>query len=381
MEQNRNRAGYDRIVILLSTLLLISASASWVKAKSIPRVKIRGRIIDAASKTPLHFVNVFLDNTSLGAATYEEGYYTIDFVPVGRYRLIVRMMGYESQSREIVLKEEEGPVQNFQLIPIAIEAPTLQVRASVPRQWKRNLKRFQEEFLGKSENALSCRILNPEYLEFEVNDAGALTAAASELLIIENRALGYRIHYHLRQFRLRENGMIEYEGEKQYESLTPKNERVARNWEENRRQTYLGSMRHFFTALFHQELQKEGFIIFKVYNLNRSDESENLKSTFTGRIVQPSETWYQKKLLFDHYLRIYYTGERMGHDTNFEISRKSVTGGRMGEGYQTSWIKMNRSTPVRFNAQGHFLERYALIEYGHWAELRVGDELPLNYEP
>ena len=56
--------------------------------------KISGKVIDAETKEPLPGVNVFIENTTMGAATDVQGHYVILNVPPGRYILMARMMGY-----------------------------------------------------------------------------------------------------------------------------------------------------------------------------------------------------------------------------------------------------------------------------------------------
>ena len=67
-------------------------------AQPTPIVKIKGRVIDASTEAPLHFANVFLSNTSKGAATDEDGLYSIVNVPMGTYELVVSMMGYQLET-------------------------------------------------------------------------------------------------------------------------------------------------------------------------------------------------------------------------------------------------------------------------------------------
>jgi outer membrane cobalamin receptor len=56
---------------------------------------IEGRVVDASS-TPLPGANVGVDGTTLGAATDDEGRFTITSVPVGRQVLRVSLVGYET---------------------------------------------------------------------------------------------------------------------------------------------------------------------------------------------------------------------------------------------------------------------------------------------
>lgn len=77
---------------------------------------------------------------------------------------------------------------------------------------------FLKEFLGTSEYAKDCKILNPEALNIEYDQsANKITASSSDFLLIENDALGYNIKYKLDKFVWSSNNdqsdkSIHYEG-------------------------------------------------------------------------------------------------------------------------------------------------------------------------
>lgn len=55
----------------------------------------------------LEMVNVGLVGTTLGASTNAKGYYQINNVPLGEYQLTVSMLGYETQTKRVVLTESK----------------------------------------------------------------------------------------------------------------------------------------------------------------------------------------------------------------------------------------------------------------------------------
>ncbi len=55
----------------------------------------------------LEMANVGLVGTTLGASTNAKGYYQINNVPVGEYQLSVSILGYETQTRKVVLTESK----------------------------------------------------------------------------------------------------------------------------------------------------------------------------------------------------------------------------------------------------------------------------------
>ena len=102
-------------------------------------------------------------------------------------------------------------VFDFKLEVELFEVDEIEIVEDTPRRWRRQLKQFEKAFLGTSENARACTLLNPEYLSFTSEKRGQLEASASAPLIIENRALGYRIEYLLDAFS-QTRSQVEFQG-------------------------------------------------------------------------------------------------------------------------------------------------------------------------
>ncbi len=65
---------------------------------------------------PVFGATVFLEGTTLGAQTDEDGSYRLAEVPPGTYNLVCSLLGYETQTRyNVLLKSRGNPAYNFQL--------------------------------------------------------------------------------------------------------------------------------------------------------------------------------------------------------------------------------------------------------------------------
>ncbi|MFO7523946.1 MAG: carboxypeptidase-like regulatory domain-containing protein, partial [Ignavibacteriaceae bacterium] len=71
------------LTILLSTQLFPQSSGS-----------INGKIVDATTGEELIGANIYLEGTSLGAASDLNGQYLMKGIPAGSYNLIASMIGY-----------------------------------------------------------------------------------------------------------------------------------------------------------------------------------------------------------------------------------------------------------------------------------------------
>src|SRR5205085_2640475 len=73
------------------------------------------------------------------------------------------------------------------------------VTARHSQAWERHFRTFSRELLGNRPIARQCQILNGNSLSFS-EEKGHLRAQATEPLVIENRALGYKLAYDLLYF-------------------------------------------------------------------------------------------------------------------------------------------------------------------------------------
>ena len=74
---------------------------------------IRGFIYDKESGEPIIFCNVFLEGTTIGAATDINGMYNISKIQPGDYTLTVTYLGYDTTKVEIKLSPRQLLSQNL----------------------------------------------------------------------------------------------------------------------------------------------------------------------------------------------------------------------------------------------------------------------------
>lgn len=340
-----------------------------------PRATISGRVIDAATKEALPNVNVFLAGTSLGAATDRDGRFEIKNVPFAAHELVVSMVGYKRQEIPLRIFEPRVHTMDIRLQPLAIETQTVEVVAKDPKEWREHLERFKEEFFGDTQNAEHCFILNPEVLDFKVTGK-VFEVALHVPILVENRALGYRIEFFIEEFRV-EDYSLQYRAKTRFEELTPRDEEERNRWKEQRQRAYYGSKTHFLKALAQGRTKEEGFEVSLVPNVRPLGREYQRSKLLVDpqNYVLGTEFEFQKRLRFPDYLEIIYNRERA--EANFQ--RMFDSAAPFAE-RQISWITMNRLT-VLFTTDGHALDSYALKVYGYWAFERIAELLPMDYDP
>lgn len=313
---------------------------------------ISGRITDALSAEPLPHCNVFLANTTLGCVTDLEGKFLLRDIPEGRYQLVANRVGYQPWVIDIELPADRGRSWLIRLQQKPIEVGEVMATARVPREWQAQLARFKRAFLGETRNAGHCTIDNPEVLRFE-SDAlqSDLTAFCDSSLHITNRALGYHLDIVLSSFHWGgQEGY--YQVYPRFEPLTPQDAREAKQWQENRTQAWDGSFRHFISALARGEAEKEGFELFiRDLSQNSRNPGERLFSDSLIEIAAGMTT----KLRFSGLLEVHY---------------------HSGE---ISMIKLNQNF-VLIEGNGDVYPPLSIVLYGYWAQQRIADTLPLDYD-
>lgn len=98
-----------RFILLLVTMFAIALQAQTIK----------GVLTDNGTGEAIPFANVVLDGTKYGNATDINGFYLINKMPEGTYKLRVRYVGYEEYTEEITLKKGQTVVRNIVLKPQA----------------------------------------------------------------------------------------------------------------------------------------------------------------------------------------------------------------------------------------------------------------------
>lgn len=92
---------------------------------------LTGRVYDAETLEPLPFTDVYLDSVLLGAATHTDGTFIIKYIKPGRYRLVVRRIGYVPYVEEgLVVEPGKLISRSIALKPTAVRAREVTVTAT-----------------------------------------------------------------------------------------------------------------------------------------------------------------------------------------------------------------------------------------------------------
>lgn len=368
-------------------LLLLTANPAWTQSRGT--ATLVGIVTDAETGEPLPGANVIIAGSTRGAAADANGRYELRNVPIGAQRLYVSVIGYEAGTDNLNLRESGIVVTDFALAPDPVEIGEVVVEAERDEQWMRRFERFKDAFIGETPNADQVEIQNPGVLSFS-GRVSNLTAYAAEPLEIENRALGYRLTYFLKDFKTTRS-RTQWDGEPLFEPIdgTPQEEST---WAQKRRDAYWGSFHHLMLALLAEQPREQQFRLYMRPMTSTPAVSDGpfapapqlsgqrFPLNEVSEILEPGATDNERVLNFDGAVEIVYTGatESDAYRAWQQSRRQGST--RRGERFQTSQIWLERG-PATIDYKGDIVDPYGVTRSGYFAFKRIADQLPKEYRP
>lgn len=408
----------------LAVIIILSIACIQAVCQTI---NIQGKVLDKETCNPVPNASVFLSNTSIGTAADAKGVFTLHNAPNGKFDLVISSLGYETYFETIVTTKLTEPLV-IKLAPKANQLADVVVGTYEKDGWSRWGKTFINDFIGMSSNAMSCFINNSKVIKFRYSKKrNLLEAFADEPLEIENKALGYIIHYKLEGFTHDfANNTISYFGFPLFEQMEG-NFRKQKRWEENRKDVYYGSVTHFMRCLYVNKLQENGF------EIRHMEKRENIEKkrvqalykywsegniNFEDNLPRDSVKHYQKvlgepsaydvlytqllpgdsiaygedsvtaALAFDNYLHVTYKNKKapgeyrpvtLGDETMLNPAGKEIPS---SGNYMTSTILLLNKRPVYVSHNGAYYAPQDMLSAGYWGwSEKVANMLPFDYWP
>lgn len=354
-------------------LLLICLCSWWVTSFS---QVISGRVIDRATREGVPFANVYLNNTSLGVATALNGEFSLKGPEnPGVYEVVVSFVGYETLKFTINWAGADKQLGFIELAAKEVELKSIEVVAKRDVAWERKYKKFKKAFLGNSDYARECEILNPWELEFASDKEGILLATANNPIQIQNNALGYLVFFDLTQFKTQGQSYL-IEGHTRFLEQPARDSIQKSRWKANREIIYRRSRQYLLQSMVQHRLRGEGF---KLYREKPGFENASSRSAFfyqeLGRFLLPMDTGSmvrptKQKGVFS----IRATGNLEVHYTKAFARRRTYN----DVPWLVGWVNIQDSLLV--NEDGIELNPLAVNVSGYLNAERVANLLPLNYK-
>lgn len=383
---------------------------------------IKGKVVSATNGDPIAGSSVFISNTSAGTTSAKDGSFELNNVPSGRHELVISCIGYETNV--FSFSTEQLPLKLKVEMTVKVrELANVTVEPSVEEGWDKWGRMFTENFIGRTPNAAQCRIKNEKAIRFRFyKKSNRVIAYCDEPVILENKALGYRIVYQLEDFEVNfKAGTTYFAGYPLFEE-TGKN---RKRWDRNRDKAYYGSMQHFMYCVYHDSLQQHGFEVRRMVRVPNLEKDRVkaiyrpvpvMQSSGTGavsvRIQRPdtpgadSTDYYErvmqqkdyqeiygkellsrdslitaqegeyKVLFFMDYLYVTYKNEQE------DIEYVQQSGEKRGRFFQRSYIRLTNGNPLVIDMNGSYYPPQEIFSSAYWGwSEKIADLLPVDYKP
>jgi len=221
---------------------------------------IKGTILDEITKDTICFASVYFNGTFEGTSSDINGYFEMNVSKNISMPLTISAVGYYSYT--LSEYSTTKPLLIY-LKPKVYELEEAVIKAnSLERKRKRNLLVFKDEFLGTTANARKCEIINEKDITFNYDsDDDTLKAFALKPILIDNRALGYKITYYLDKFEYYKKSQTTFFSGNIIFEVDVSTEETQKQFDASREYAYLGSRMHFFRALWSGKLELNGFTV------------------------------------------------------------------------------------------------------------------------
>ena len=344
----------------------------FVSMLSIAQGVITGTVVDAETKQPLEGASVFAQNTTRGTMTDKDGNFRLS-LDKGGYEINVTFTGYTSRTINLEVNGDRTFNLELQKGDNTMGEVIIKNTNEVPDGWEKYGQFFLQHFIGKTSNADSCILLNPQalkFLYFKRNDR--LKVLATEPLQVQNKALGYTIRYELDSFvHFFKTDMNSYRGKTLFLPMEGDSLQQA-TWSRTRKETYEGSRLHFLRSYYDSTLENEGFVV-NLYKPTKYEQFAKVNNPYDTAYYFFDDSTGNAELFFPAKASIYYN-KKSPEKRYLQQNHLPLDVPR-----QISYIDL--SDPILIKTNGYFTNQKSWLNQGYWSWKNLADQLPYDYEP
>lgn len=338
---------------------------------------ITGQIKDAETGETLPFCSVFVNNTTIATVTDMDGKYTLSGLEAGPLELGFSFIGYVAETRKVTLNPGGTLTVSLSMKPFAQELSDVEIKASRDKNWERDLRKFQNLFIGIDDAAAKTTILNPWVIDFPLPvEKGAFVAKADQPIEIENAFLGYKITFNLKDFF---DSPTNYRiaGAARFEEMKPESDIQKSTWEKNRADVYRKSPMNMFRAILKGTSEREGFYLYG--DKAGGSASMNMRSDIFANELGKSVVPYKADPLVTPtsppgtYLLNLKGRIEIHYQKGFAQANTYKDAP-----YPISWMEVNKGQ-VKVKENGMVLNPEDVVFSGDMDRKRISNLLPLDY--
>ncbi len=362
---------------IIYSLCLLLLTATALPAQTTGYITLKGRVTDAATGKGLQAASVFAQHSTLGTATDADGNFTL-WLPPGGYDLVFTFTGYETFTQRVSTHDEQG--RELQVALKLREQSLQEVAIRSSNEVKDGLEKygsfFSEQFVGTTPNSRDCRLLNSGVLKFYFSKKRnrLKVLAPDQPLLIENRALGYRIRYSLDSFTYDFNTQTStFSGYPLFEALSATDTAEALRWQENRTRAYRGSILHFMRSLYQQKLAAEGFEVQFIVQYQERDTAISGLNYYAALNYSMDDSSRAVEIMPNQpQVAVLYKKEKPSADYLAQFPDAPA-------GFELSILQLPPRQALGIEANGYYFDQNDLTITGYWSWEKMADMLPYDY--
>jgi hypothetical protein len=321
--------------------------------------EIKGVVFDENIK-PVQGISVYLDGTTTGFITNSKGEFLLKSQKINT-SLVISAVGYET------IYVENPFEKNNQQFYLSVKNEDLQEIVIRKEMFSRKQKLlvFKTYFLGDTRAGKACVILNENDIDLDYDyNKNTLTASCKNPIQISNLYLGYEVGFTIYKFNvqfsqksIKTNDVQRsvFLGTTFYKSVLDSKKIIKR-----RKEVFLGSKAHFFKNLTQNVWNKKNFLLFKGSFPTKSDNHF---------LITDQGDLFKIDILSNDLAKLKF--EKDIFKSSFNVL------------YNNS-----NQSKVIFGCSIFFVDKFGNnsngenIDFsGHLSLAKVGDLLPINYEP
>lgn len=364
----KTRLVMKKIVLILICFLVFQMNAQV----------LNGKIIDANTKLPLENASVFVENSSIATMSKKDGTFRIDLRGL-KNNVVIDYVGYVTY----LIPKEDFIKSNFTIfLKPSDENLAEMIIHKPPFSRKEMMECFKKYFLGTTSKGKGCKILNEDdiVLYYDLSTF-TLRAEASAPIIIDNKKLGYRVNFHLTDFRanFQIKSLVDYaylnssfNGYSFFEDTS----KGSKSIKEHRLLTYKEGIPYIMKALVTNKLKDEGYVFY----VNKFPVVEKDYFTVTeldnGYIIRllKRPTIKRKKI------KSLSSFGRVMTDDDFEMVEEFTNLILLNKNNNNQTIFVFVDEAIAIDLNGNLLNTNGLYFGGYHGSLKLGDMLPVDYE-
>ncbi len=368
----------------------------FICQQTFAQQEVKGIVLNGADTTKLIAASVFINYSTKGTTTGEDGKFVISGITQINFQLIISYVGFKTVSININAEN----INQFQIIKLFPRRRSLDDISIMPidkKGWQKWGALFTRLFIGTSGFASDCIIENPRVIQFYQNKKTRVLHAYSDgAITVLNKALGYNITFLLEDFRYDSaTESMYYLGYSSFEDLSSRNKNKIKRWTRNRHYVYRGSILHFMRALYSDSVQEQGFDVRDKIKIDAKDSVFDSIYRYgnMAQFAKIHDRVYAVSIGYDSTMTtaqyvdlIDTTAFPLQKVTTFDAVKKQKTfyfenyfDIKYKEPPYKSEITLLTDEPLIIEENGLYVIPTNLLTSGHWAEQRVAETLPFDY--